>query len=249
MHEQLFSHVDEPTALDVLAKLRINYDPERAREHGAEAVEGHWHAGSGTTVIGREGPGPPEHGGAWETACRVVGEYEFTDARILRGVYRRDSELLGRNMLLEARFFGLRFYLRVRITEVVDEERDTDDGPQRLWGWWYQTLDGHLEQSRLGYEVIKNLRGWSRSASPDTRGARPSRTRSSGGDSCSSAGGHSNASIRASRHGWLTWCERRSVAGGFRRPRHARTASCSRHPACGRTRLNTSPAHGSTPGS
>jgi len=157
VRERLFSHIDEPAALDELAARRINYDPARAPEHGAEAVEGHWHVDSGATIIGREEPGPPEHAGAWESACRLVSEYEFADARILRGVYRRDSELLGRNMLLEVRFFGLRFYLGVRVTGILDEERDTGDGPERVWGWWYQTLDGHLEQGRLSYEVIKNL--------------------------------------------------------------------------------------------
>ena len=110
-----------------------------------------------TTVIGREAPGPPEPGGPWETACRLVGQYEFADARILRGVYRRDGDLLGRDMLLEARFYGLRFYLGVRVTGIIDEERDTGDGPERVWGWCYQTLEGHLEQGRLSYEVIKNL--------------------------------------------------------------------------------------------
>ena len=125
MREQLFSHIDEPAALDALAELRINYDPARAPGHGAEAVEGHWHVDSGATVIGQEGAGPPERGGPWETACRLVSEYEFADARILRGVYRRDSAFLGRNMLLDARFFGLRFYLGVRVTGVLDQERDT----------------------------------------------------------------------------------------------------------------------------
>jgi hypothetical protein len=60
-------------------------------------------------------------------------------------------------MLLEARFFGLRFYLGVRVTGVIDEERDSGDGPERVWGWWYQTLEGHLEQGQLSYQVIKNL--------------------------------------------------------------------------------------------
>lgn len=58
-------------------------------------------------------------------------------------------------MLLEGRFFGLRFYLGVRITGVIDEERDAGDGPVRVWGWWYQTLQGHLEQGRLSYEVCR----------------------------------------------------------------------------------------------
>ena len=157
MRERLLRGLDEPAVLDELSGLRVNYDPARAPEHGAEAVEGHWHVDSGTAVIGQEAPGPPEHGGAWEIACRLVGQYEFADARILRGVYRPGGALLGRNMLLEGRFFGLRFYVGVRVTGVIDEERDTGGGKERVWGWCYQTLEGHLEQGRLSYEVIKNL--------------------------------------------------------------------------------------------
>ncbi len=157
MRERLLGHLDEAAALDGLARLQINYDQARSPEQDSARVDGHWHVDSGATVIGREAPGPPEPGGAWEIACRLVGEYEFADSRILRGVYRRDAELLGRNMLLEARFFGLRFYLGVRVTGIIDGERDTGDGQERVWGWCYQTLDGHLEQGRLSYEVIKNL--------------------------------------------------------------------------------------------
>jgi hypothetical protein len=40
---------------------------------------------------------------------------------------------------------------------VTDETRDGNSGPERVWGWSYQTLQGHLEQGRLGYEVIKSL--------------------------------------------------------------------------------------------
>ena len=40
---------------------------------------------------------------------------------------------------------------------MIDETRDTEHGPERVWGWCYQTLQGHLEQGRLNYEVIKNL--------------------------------------------------------------------------------------------
>jgi hypothetical protein len=42
----------------------------------------------------------------------------------------------------------------VRVTEVVDEIRDG----KRIWGWGYQTLEGHLEQGKLIYEVIKDVR-------------------------------------------------------------------------------------------
>jgi uncharacterized protein (UPF0548 family) len=157
VRERLLRGLDEPAVLDELSGLRVNYDPARAPEHGAEAVEGHWHVDSGATVIGHEAPGPPELDGAWEIACRLVGQYEFADAGILRGIYRPGGALLGRNMLLEGRFFGLRFYVGVRVTGIADEERDTGGGRERVWGWSYQTLEGHLEQGRLGYEVIKNL--------------------------------------------------------------------------------------------
>jgi hypothetical protein len=154
---QLLGRVDERAALDRLPALKINYDPARAPETGSANVEGSWHVDSATTVIGQEGPGPPEDDGAWQLGCRLVSQYEFADARILRGVYLRGRELLGRDMLLEARFFGLRFYVGVRVTGVIDEERATDHGPARVWGWSYQTLEGHLEQGRLSYEVIKDM--------------------------------------------------------------------------------------------
>lgn len=157
MRERLLRGLDESAALDELSHLSLNYDPAQAPEDGTGTVEGHWHLDSGAVVIGQERPGPPEPGGPWDIACRLVGQYEFADARILRGVYHRDGGLLGRNMLLECRFFGLRFYVGVRVTEVIDEEQDTGDGAERVWGWSYQTLEGHLEQGRLGYEVIKSL--------------------------------------------------------------------------------------------
>jgi uncharacterized protein (UPF0548 family) len=158
--ERLLSQVGERAALDQLRGRHVNYDPATAPEGGfgpGGLMEGHWHVDAGVTALGWEAPGEPEAGGPWATACRLVSQYEFADARILRGIYRQDSELLGRNMLLEARFFGLRFYLGVRVTGVIDEERDSGTGPERVWGWCYQTLDGHIEQGRLSYEVIKNL--------------------------------------------------------------------------------------------
>lgn len=45
-------------------------------------------------------------------------------------------------MLLEGRFWILRFYLGVRVIGVIDETRETAHGPERVWGWCYQTLQG-----------------------------------------------------------------------------------------------------------
>lgn len=155
MRERLLGSPDVAAALDDLRGRRINYDPARAPLDGRP--DGHWHVDSSDTLIGHEPSGLPLPGGAWDSACLVVRRYEFTEPGIVRAAYRYDEELLGRDMLLEGRFFGLRFYLGVRVTGVVDEARGSGDLTERVWGWSYQTLEGHLEQGRLSYEVIKNL--------------------------------------------------------------------------------------------
>lgn len=155
MRRRLLASVQEATALNGLRGREINYDPAGAPQDGRP--DGHWHVDSDDIVLGREPAGAPAGGGVWETACLLVRQYEFAEPRILRAVYRAADDLLGRDMLLEGRFFGLRFYLGVRVTAVIDETRESDRGAERVWGWSYQTLDGHLEQGRLSYEVIKNL--------------------------------------------------------------------------------------------
>jgi uncharacterized protein (UPF0548 family) len=65
------------------------------------------------------------------------------------------DELEGRNMLLEGRFLGMGFMLGVRVAAVVDGEREVDGRPARVWGWHYQTLEGHLERGQMDFEVVK----------------------------------------------------------------------------------------------
>jgi uncharacterized protein (UPF0548 family) len=152
---RLSASVGETAALNALRGRAVNYDPALAPQDGRPA--GHWHVDAQDTVLAREPPGPPVPGQAWDIACSLVGGYEFCEPRILRAIYRRGDGLLGRDMLLEGRFFGLRFYFGVRVTEVIDETREEAGAAERVWGWGYQTLEGHLEQGRLRYEVIKNL--------------------------------------------------------------------------------------------
>jgi uncharacterized protein (UPF0548 family) len=153
--QRLLGSVDAAAALEDLRRRPVNYDPARAPLDGRP--DGHWHVDSIDIVIGHEAPGPPQPGDVWANACLLVRRYEFCEPGILRAVYRWDDELLGRDMLLEGRFFGLRFYLGVRVTGVIDESRGSGDQAERVWGWSYQTLQGHLEEGRLTYEVIKNL--------------------------------------------------------------------------------------------
>lgn len=146
----MIRQVDLPAELAALARRRINYD-EADAPSGQDP--GSWHVDESTAWLAREKPGAPEPGGAWDIACTLVRHYEFADARLIRAVYRPDVELMGRDMLLEGRFWGLRFHMGVRVTQVVDVSRDDE----RIWGWGYQTLEGHLEQGKLIYEVVKSV--------------------------------------------------------------------------------------------
>jgi uncharacterized protein (UPF0548 family) len=140
--------------LDGLRGRSVNYDEGEAPR---SVDDPRWHVDTGYARLGVEPPGAPVADGPWEVACRLVAAYEFTDHRLLRGIYRPEHPLLGRDILLEGRFLALRFYLGVRVTELIDTQRHGPHGPERVWGWAYRTLDGHLEQGRLSYEVVKEL--------------------------------------------------------------------------------------------
>ena len=60
-------------------------------------------------------------------------------------------------MLLQLRFHGLRFHGGVRVCEVYDEERQSAGRTARVWGWAYQTLEGHLEMGQMDWQVWKWL--------------------------------------------------------------------------------------------
>ncbi|OON78810.1 DUF1990 family protein [Streptomyces tsukubensis] len=137
-----------------LRDLPVNYSLPPGR---TPAPEQGWHVDALRQWVAREPPGDPVPGGAWDIACGLVRDYQFPAPGILGGLYRRDDELLGRNMLLEGRFCGLRFDMGVRVTSVTDEVRGEGEAAQRVWGWGYRTLLGHLEEGELTYEVIKHL--------------------------------------------------------------------------------------------
>jgi uncharacterized protein (UPF0548 family) len=84
-------------------------------------------------------------------------DYEFADPAIVRAVYRRESPLEGRDMLLVIRFWGLRFPVGVRVGGVIDETRMVHGRDVRVWGWNYATLKGHLEMGEMDFEVWKWL--------------------------------------------------------------------------------------------
>ncbi|MDQ4070044.1 MAG: DUF1990 domain-containing protein [Actinomycetota bacterium] len=140
--------------LDELHDKGLNFDlAERDRFRLDEG----WLSDDYCQPLPPEPPGPPVPGGSWEVAQRLMRDYEFADPSIVRAVYHPDRPLEERDILLEVRFYGLRFRFGVRVGGVVDEIREIDGRRVRVWGWNYRTLQGHLEMGQMDYEVWKWL--------------------------------------------------------------------------------------------
>jgi uncharacterized protein (UPF0548 family) len=137
-----------------LARLHdvpLNFDPARL----PSVAQDPWHVDDYSRALRVEPPGEPVPGGPFEVATRLLRDYEFADPTRLRAHYRADAPLEGRVMLLEIRYLLVRVWIGVRIGPIFDEVRETPDGPIRVWGWAYQTLEGHLERGQMDYQVWK----------------------------------------------------------------------------------------------
>ena len=141
-------------------RLSTRYDAEPNFEVSALAgvVSGSgWNVDDYRQPLPSEAPGEPEPGGTWERARELVEDYQFADPSIVEAIYAPDSALEGRDMMLEVRFWGLRFQFGVRISGLVDEVQEHDGRSVRVWGWSYRTLQGHLEMGQMDYAVWKWL--------------------------------------------------------------------------------------------
>jgi uncharacterized protein (UPF0548 family) len=91
---------------------------------------------------------------SWDVAKDVIGDYLFPEPRLVRGYFPPDSPLEDRRIVIEAQFLFFTFLLGLRVNQVIDEERDDDQqGQARVWGFSYQTLEGHFEMGEMWFEV------------------------------------------------------------------------------------------------
>jgi uncharacterized protein (UPF0548 family) len=138
--------------LERLRGLELNFDPDRL-----PAPRDAWHVDAYRRSLRSEPPGDPIRNGPFETAKLLLRDYEFADPARIRAYYRADAPLAQRDMLLEIRYLVLRVRVGVRVGAVFDEVRDVAGRSVRIWGWAYQTLEGHLERGQMDYQVWKWL--------------------------------------------------------------------------------------------
>jgi uncharacterized protein (UPF0548 family) len=131
----------------------LNFDPTQ-RESFTE-VNG-WVIEKFSTTLPPEPKGDPIKNGSWQLAKEVVTHYEFPDPSLIEGIFIPDDPLDQRVMVLKGKFLGFTFYFGVRIAGVVDEYRtDPEQGKAKVWGYSYQTLEGHFEMGEIFFEVWK----------------------------------------------------------------------------------------------
>lgn len=140
--------------IEALRKLPLNFDLERRDEFTTAAG---WHIDDVQTELPAEPPGPPSPAGAWEAGRRVLREYRFADPAIITGIFYPDQPLEGRLMLLRGRFLWMTFYFGTRVGAIIDQRSEGPDGARQIWGFSYQTLQGHLERGQMEFTIIKWL--------------------------------------------------------------------------------------------
>lgn len=138
-----------------LAGTPVNYDAEAL---DVEDPPPGWIVDHRCQPLPPEEPGEPVPEGSWEIARRLIRGYEFADPSLVRAHYDPERPLEGREMLLELRALGLlRVFVGVRVVAVYDEVRHIDGRPARVFGWAYRTLEGHVEQGQMDWQVWKWL--------------------------------------------------------------------------------------------
>jgi hypothetical protein len=152
-HRRADLRADVVADLHRLHRLRPNFD----RSDLGSVARYPWHVDDYCHELPAEQPGEPTKVGSFAAAKRLLYDYEFADPTRVCAYYETDATLEGRDMLLEIRYLGVRVRVGVRITEVIDEVRDFGGKTARIWGWAYQTLEGHLERGQMDYQLWKWL--------------------------------------------------------------------------------------------
>lgn len=130
---------------------------DAVRVDGRSGGASRWRTDEMTEPLPHEGPGPPEAGGSWDVAKRMMDDYQLAEPRIVSGVFAPNAPLAGRDMLLKISYGPLRFKVGVRVGKVHEDTAELDGRPLLRYGWSYRTLQGHFEEGEMLYELRKWL--------------------------------------------------------------------------------------------
>lgn len=141
-------------SLAALAGRAVNFHP---RELAAPIDRRGWKIDEMIEPLPHEKPGPPEAGGSWLVAKRIMNRYQLADPRLVTAVFSRSAPLSGRDMLLKVHYGMLSFEVGVRIGDVGEQTENLHGREVLRYSWAYRTLEGHFEQGEMRYELCKWL--------------------------------------------------------------------------------------------
>lgn len=128
-------------------KTRLASAEHLGRNFGAAydemTVHNGWNEYYSEAIVATEPPGEPLADGPFARGRLAVATYEFSDPRVVIGHFDPHRPLLGRPMLLELRAMRLLRYLSA---VVVGDVRDEVGDEASVFGFRYDTLEGHIER-------------------------------------------------------------------------------------------------------
>jgi uncharacterized protein (UPF0548 family) len=129
--------------LDRAGTARLNFEAveeEMTGEHG-------WHHYHSEAIIASE----PEGDERFTRARVALANYQFSDPAIVLAHFDPAEALLGRRMLLEIQVLGLHYLCPAVVNRVREEPG--------VFGFRYDTLDGHIERGVEWFLLTKDERG------------------------------------------------------------------------------------------
>jgi uncharacterized protein (UPF0548 family) len=111
-----------------------------------------WHCYFSEATIARSTPGLPKEDGLFERGRTAVANYEFSDPRILVAHFNPKVPLSDRYILLEMRALRIFHFLGGAVVGAVRSEQDTD---RTVFGFRYDTLEGHIERGVEWFTLTK----------------------------------------------------------------------------------------------
>lgn len=122
---------------------RVSFDAVEERM----TADAGWHHYQSDAVIASETEGD----GLFARASVALANYQFSDPAIVLAHFDPGEPLLGRCMLLEIQVLGLHYLCPARVSRVRDEPG--------VFGFRYDTLDGHIERGVEWFLLTRNERG------------------------------------------------------------------------------------------
>lgn len=110
-----------------------------------------WNRYYSESVVAREEPGPPAPDGAFARARTGIESFRFSDPSIVSVHFDPATPLLGRTVLLEIKVLGLRYLCCAAVMQLRSEA----DEHHTVYGFRYDTLEGHIERGSEWFLLTK----------------------------------------------------------------------------------------------